>query len=308
MNTANPIIPKGRSGKGKLYKYWYPYFYLLPAAVVVITIIGYPVVRAVVTSLFHDNPLNPKMTFVGFSNYVSVLEDHVFHVAVLNSLIWIFGIVLFQFGLGMIGALLLNEKFRGRGVVRGLVLIPWATPSVLAAMMWIWILDANHGVVNDLLTRMGLSFLSQPWFSQPHTALPALMLIDIWQGVPFFAVMILAALQTIPEDLVEASFLDGATAWNTFWQVKFPIILPTVLITTLLRIVWTASYMDLILVITQGGPGYATLTVPAYAYYMAYSDLNFGGATATAVLQGLALLGVVLVYLKILTKQGILEK
>ncbi|MBX6353499.1 MAG: sugar ABC transporter permease [Thermoflavifilum sp.] len=307
MDTVTQVAiadVKRRHRESGLRSIWY----LLPAGVIVALVIGYPVLRAVMLSFFRFSPLGGSVTFVGMHNYVQVLTSRQFGAAALHSVIWTFGVVAFQFVFGLIGAVLLNQKFRGRGIVRGLVLIPWATPSVLAAMMWMWILDANYGVLNDLLTRLGLAFLARPWFSQPHTALPALMLIDVWQGIPFFAVMLLAAMQTIPDDLVEASKLDGATAWKTFWSVKFPIILPTCLITTLLRIVWTASYMDLILIITQGGPGYASLTIPADAYYTAYSDLNFGGATAMAVIQAIVLLGVVMVYLKLLSKQGILDK
>jgi multiple sugar transport system permease protein len=308
MNTVTQAAVTKMKHKRRKLNFSRPVWYLLPAAIVVLAVIGYPVVRAVVLSFFNFSPLSQALTFAGISNYVQVLSSRTFGIAALHSVIWTLGIVILQFAFGLLGAVLLNQKFKGRGIVRGLVLIPWATPSVLAAMMWMWILDPNYGVLNDLLSRVGLHSLAQSWFSQPQTALPSLMLIDVWQGIPFFAVMLLAALQTISGDLEEAAKLDGATAWRTFWNVKFPIILPTVLITTLLRIVWTASYMDLIVIITQGGPGYASLTVPADAYYTAYNDLNFGGATTMAVIQAVVLLGVVITYLKILSKQGILEK
>lgn len=192
-----------------------PVWYLMPAAVVVLGIIGYPVVRAIGFSFFHYNPLDvtgAHVRFVGLSNYVRALTNPGFQHAAVNSVIWIFGVVTVQFLLGLMGAVILNQRFRGRDVVRGLVLIPWATPSVLAAMMWMWILDGNYGVLNDLLHRVGLGFLAQPWFSQPGTALGSLMLIDVWQGIPFFAVMLLAAMQTIPGELLEAARLDRAGA------------------------------------------------------------------------------------------------
>jgi multiple sugar transport system permease protein len=266
------------------------YLYLLPAAALIIGVVGYPVTRAFFLSLFEYNPLSVGKTFVGLGNYGEILRDPVFHKALMNTAIWTFGCVFFQGAFGLLGAVLLNQHFKGRGVIRGLTLIPWATPSVLAAMMWMWILDGNYGLLNDLLRRAGLIELPIPWISQTETALASLMLIDVWQGIPFFAVMLLAALQTVSGDLLEAAKLDGAGPWKAFWNVVFPLILPTLMITTILRIVWTASYMDLMLVVTQGGP--------------AYSNLEFGKATAMASVQALFLLVFVIVYLKLYGKRG----
>jgi multiple sugar transport system permease protein len=282
------------------------FLYLLPAAIIILVVIGYPVIRAIVISLFEYNPLGTTLTFTGLANYASILSDNVFRKAVLNSVLWTVGCVSFQTIFGMLGAILLNQEFKGRGLIRGLTLIPWATPSVLAAMMWIWILDGNYGLLNDILMKIGVITFPIPWISQIGTAMSSLMLIDVWQGIPFFAVMMLAAMQTIPVDLIEAAKLDGAGAWRTFWKVKFPILLPTLMITVILRIVWTASYMDLMMVVTQGGPAYSTLTIPLSSYYRAYMDLKFGEATAMAVVQALLLLAVIIIYLRILAKQGVL--
>jgi multiple sugar transport system permease protein len=280
---------------------------LLPAAALIIGVIGYPVARALVLSLFDYNPLGGGKTFVGFGNYAAILSDRVFRKAMGNSAFWTFGCVFLQVVFGLLGAVLLNQNFKGRGLVRGLTLIPWATPSVLAAMMWMWILDGNYGVLNDLLKKAGLIAQPVPWISQTGTAMPSLMLIDLWQGIPYFAVMLLAALQTVPGDLLEAAKLDGAGPWKAFWKVVFPLIVPTLMITTILRIVWTASYMDLMMVVTQGGPAYSTLTIPMDAYYTAYSDLKFGEATAMAGVQAILLLIVVVIYLRLMSRQGALD-
>ncbi len=304
MSLPNLSYLKNQTRKNKFGPIWY----IIPSTIVVAGVIGYPVIHAVILSFYNYNPLSSSLTFVGIANYVNIFGDSVFHQAILHSVIWTLGVVFFQLIFGLIGAVILNQSFKGRSVVRGLVLIPWATPSVLAALIWMWILDDNYGVLNHLLTQVGLSSLAQAWFSQSVTALPSLMLIDLWQGIPFFAVMLLAAMQSISGDLVEAAKLDGANAFRTFWSIKFPIILPTVLITTMLRIIWTASYADLILIVTQGGPGYASLTIPADAYFTAYSDLNYGGATAMAVVQAVVLFIVVIWYLRLISKQGILEQ
>jgi multiple sugar transport system permease protein len=304
MSLPNLSYPKNQSRKNKFGSFWY----IIPAAIVVAGVIGYPIVHAVILSFYDYNPLSSSLKFVGMANYLNIFGDNVFHLAILHSVIWTLGVVFFQLIFGLLGAVILNQSFKGRSVIRGLVLIPWATPSVLAALIWMWILDDNYGVLNHILTQIGLSGLTQAWFSQPNTALPSLILIDLWQGIPFFAVMLLAAMQSISVDLLEAAKLDGANAFRTFWSIKFPIILPTVLITTMLRIIWTASYADLILIITQGGPGYASLTIPADAYFTAYSDLNYGSATAMAVVQAVVLLFIVIWYLRLISKQGILEQ
>ncbi len=283
------------------------YLYLLPAALLIVGVIGYPIVRALILSLYAYNPLNSGKTFVGLKNYVGVLSDSTFLKAMSNTAIWVVGCVFFQVVFGLLGAVLLNQNFRGRGVIRGLTLIPWATPSVLAAMMWMWILDGNYGLLNDILMRIGLIVHPIPWISQTGTAMASLMLIDVWQGIPYFAVMLLAAMQTIPGDLLEAAKLDGAGAWKAFWKVVFPLMLPTLMITTILRIVWTASYMDLMMVVTQGGPAYSTLTIPLASYYRAYTDLKYGEATAMAGIQALLLLIVVVLYLRLMSNKGALD-
>ncbi|MGG1313344.1 carbohydrate ABC transporter permease [Cohnella laeviribosi] len=283
------------------------YLYLLPAALLIVGVIGYPIVRALILSLYAYNPLSSGKTFVGLKNYVGVLSDSTFLKAMSNTAIWVIGCVFFQVVFGLLGAVLLNQNFRGRGVIRGLTLIPWATPSVLAAMMWMWILDGNYGLLNDILMRIGLIVHPIPWISQTGTAMASLMLIDVWQGIPYFAVMLLAAMQTIPGDLLEAAKLDGAGAWKAFWKVVFPLMLPTLMITTILRIVWTASYMDLMMVVTQGGPAYSTLTIPLASYYRAYTDLKYGEATAMAGIQALLLLIVVVLYLRLMSNKGALD-
>jgi multiple sugar transport system permease protein len=205
----------------------------------------------------------------------------------------------------MLGALLLNAKFRGRGFIRGIVLLPWATPSVLVALMWLWILDANLGIMNDILQAVGLQDEPMAWLANETTALPTLMAIDIWQGIPFFAVMILAALQGVPADLLEAAKIDGAGAWQTYWRVVLPLIMPTVLITVMLRLIWTANYFDLILVLTNGGPANSTLTLPLNAYHTAYKGSDLGGAAALGVVQALLSAVLVVFYMRQVRKSEI---
>ncbi len=276
-----------------------PLFLLSPALVLLLGIVAYPIGRAIWLSFHQLEILRPDLTrSVGWENYQALLQDPVIRIALQNSVLWVVGVVILQFAGGLVGALILNRRFPGRAMVRGLALIPWATPSVLVALMWTWMLDGNYGLINDLLVKAKILARFQPWLAQPWSALPAVMLADVWQGIPFFAVMLLAALQAIPEDLFEAARIDGASPWCVFRHVTLPLLLPTILITTMLRMIWTANYMDLIMIMTGGGPGYSSLTVPLHAYYMAYKRLDFGYGSTIAIVQVAILAAAIVAYLR----------
>jgi len=284
-----------------------PLFLLSPALVLLLGIVAYPIARAVWLSFHRLEILRPDLSqYVGLDNYRALLQDSVMRIALQNSAVWVMGVVLFQLLGGLVGALILNQRFPGRAVVRGLALIPWATPSVLVALMWTWMLDGNYGLINDLLVKVGILSRFQPWLAQPWSALPAVILADVWQGIPFFAVMLLAALQGIPEDLFEAARIDGASPWRVFRHVTLPLLLPTILITTMLRMIWTANYMDLIMIMTGGGPGYSSLTVPLHAYYTAYKRLDFGYGSTIAIVQVAILAGAIVFYLRQLRRNEVM--
>lgn len=286
MRSPRRSSAKASRGSGRGRGWLLPLFLLSPALALLLGIVAYPIARAVWLSFHRLEILRPDLSLnVGLDNYRELLQDPVIRIALQNSIVWVVGVVLFQFLGGLIGALVLNRRFPGRGIVRGLALIPWATPSVLVALMWTWMLDGNYGLINDLLVKVGVLPRFQPWLAQPWSALPGVMIADIWQGIPFFAVMLLAALQAIPEDLFEAARIDGASVWRVFRHVTLPLLLPTILITTMLRMIWTANYMDLIMIMTGGGPGYSSLTIPLHAYYTAYKRLDFGYGSTIAILQ-----------------------
>ncbi len=218
--------------------------------------------------------------------------------ALLNSAIWVTGIVLLQLLLGLGAALLLNQSFWWRGMARALVIIPWALPSVIIGLMWTWIYDFNLGVLNDILLRIGLISAPHPWLAQPSTALACIMLALVWQGFPFFTVTILAGLQTVPHELYEAAEIDGASPWRQFLHVTLPSIAGIVATAVLLRIIWVANSLDVILVMTGGGPGYATHTLPLYAFLRAYTGMEFGYAASLSLMLTAILLGIVWLYVR----------
>lgn len=277
---------------------------LLPSLFLLVCIIAYPVYYAVVLSLTNTHLLMPdRASFIGLKNYVELLSDSNFLGALYRSVIWVVSCVAFQLLGGMIGALILDQKFRGRGLIRGVSLIPWATPSVLVALMWAWLLDGNYGIINDLLQNIGVIDNYIPWLAQKGSALFSVIVANIWQGTPFFAVMLLASLQSIPEQLYEAARIDSAGPWQIFWYIKLPFLLPTILITTMLRVMWTANYMDLIYIMTGGGPGNSSMILPVYSYIQAYKKLDMGKGASIAIMQVLLLSIVVIWYLYLMKKK-----
>jgi len=280
-----------------------PYALLSPAVLVTLTIVFFPMIQAVWMSL-HDYVLfRPKdFTFVGFKNFITAFNDEVFWISFRHTISWIGITVPAQLLLGLCTALLLNQKFFWRPVARALIIIPWALPSVVIALMWVWIYDSNYGILNDLLLRAHILKTAIPWLADPDTALYAIILTLTWQGFPFFAVMILAGLQSIPASYYEAASIDGASTFRQFWHITLPGISGVVMTAVLLRIIWVANSIDVIYVMTGGGPGYATYTLPLYAFIKARTGLDFGYGSAIAVLFTTMLLGVVVIYLRRVSK------
>jgi len=275
-----------------------PYGLLAPALLVAALVVFVPMLEAVFTSFFDLILFKPNASrFVGLGNYWKLLHDPVFWIALGHTAIWIGLTVPLQMGLGLITALLLNREFPWRGLARALIIIPWALPSVVIALMWRWIYDPTTGVLNDLLLYLSIVQTAVPWLADPSVALYAVIATLTWQGFPFFAVMILAGLQGIPRSQYEAAAIDGASAWRQFRHVTLPGIAPILATAGLLRVIWVANSMDVIFVMTGGGPGYATHTLPLYAFIRARQNLDFGYGTSIAVTFTILLGAVVAVYI-----------
>jgi multiple sugar transport system permease protein len=276
-----------------------PYAFLAPALLVTAAVILFPVLQTGWMSL-HDYVLfRPRdVPFVGLGNFVRAFNDPVFWVSLWNSVLWIGLVISFQFALGLGAALLLNQSFWWRGIARALIVVPWALPSVIIGLMWTWMYDFNLGIFNDVLLRTGLIDAPIAWLARLDTTLYAVILALVWQGFPFFAIVILAGLQTVPQELYEAADMDGATPLQKLRFVTLPSIAEVIATALLLRTIWVANSLDVILVMTGGGPGYATHTLPLYSFLKAYSAMEFGyGAALALILTGL-LLFVVYAYVR----------
>ncbi|MDD3367970.1 MAG: sugar ABC transporter permease [Lachnospiraceae bacterium] len=276
----------------------WPYVLLAPALIIIACVVLFPVINAILMSFQNYDLRRPKdICFNGISNYVALFQDKLFWGALWRTIVWVVAGVGFQFLFGFALALLLNQKFRGRGVVRAVSLIPWVTPGVLIGLMWRWIYDGNNGVLNDLLMMLHLITDNVPFLSQKSTAFPSVIVTIIWQGIPFFSLMILAALQGVPAELYEAADMDGATPFQKLFFVTIPSIKNTIFVTTLLRIIWVANSVDVIFNMTEGGPAYSTQTLSVYTFNKG-NALNLGYASAMAICLALLLSLVAIPYLK----------
>jgi multiple sugar transport system permease protein len=276
------------------------YSYLLPAALCMLATVVVPIGMAMKMSLYNDVLYKPQdYRFIGLGNYVRLAEDAVFWLTLWNSFVWVFGSVVLQFVAGFAAALLLHQAFRGRAVVRMLALLPWIIPGVVVGLIWEWLYQPNYGVINDLLIKAGWLHDRIAWLSSPDLAMAAVVFTNVWRGIPFFAIMLLAGLQAIPGELYEAAHVDGAGVLARFRHITLPLLRPIIVVATATRIIWTFNYADLIFVMTSGGPANATQITSTYTLLQAYSNLDFGYAAALSVVLLLVMLAFTAAYLRL---------
>jgi multiple sugar transport system permease protein len=276
----------------------WPYVLLLPALLIVLSVVFVPVINAFIMSFQNYDLRRPdQIGYTGLKNYIDIFQDPLFRGSLWRTFLWVFFGVGFQFLLGFVLALLLNKKVMFRGFLRSVSLIPWVTPGVLIALMWRWIYDGNYGVLNDLLLKLGLIHDKIPILARISTAFPAAIVTIVWQGIPFFALMILAGLQGIPFELYEAADIDGANIAQKLFRITIPSLKNTLFVTTLLRIIWVANSVDVIANLTEGGPAYSSQTLSVYIFNKGNS-LNLGYASAMAIILALLLSAVAVPYLR----------
>jgi multiple sugar transport system permease protein len=258
-----------------------PWFYAAPSVVLIVAIMLVPLAIGM-SYAFRDVQLLKPFGggFVGLDHFKDIWADANFWNALKNTVLWTVVSVLLQFVLGLILALLLNKPFPGRGVVQALVFLPWAVPSFLSGLNWAWMFNPIVGPVPHWLYALGLMATPDNILSSPDHAIWGPIVANVWWGFPFFAITLLAALQSIPQDIYEAAQIDGAGPIKRFASITVPFLAPTIAITVLLRAVWIANSADLIVVMTRGGPADSTQIIASYIYTQAYMRLDFGYASA----------------------------
>ncbi len=299
-NARRPRTVFGWLGEVSEGRYW-AYLLLFPSFLLVTAVVIYPVISGIWLSFHQFNimRINQGMRFVGLEQYASLLREPDFWVIARNTAVWVFFGSISQFTLGLIVALALNRKnLRWSPIARVLILLPWVIPSVVAGHMWALLLDSRLGVVNDILVRIGVLDSYKAWFADPATAMPAVLVVDLWRAFPFFVLLLFAGLQSIPEELYEAAEMDGANPWHKFRAITIPMLLPVIVASVILRIIGLVNSPDLMIVLTNGGPGLATYVLSLHAFTTAYESFNFGAAAAISVLMLLVLVVFTTLYLK----------
>ncbi len=284
---------------------WLAWLLILPSFVVVFALILVPMVRAFWMSLHRINLKQPALgqPFIGLGNYSDVFQDPNFWATINRTMYFLVVSVLAEVILGVLVALLLNQQFRGRGLLRAIVLIPWALPVTIDAIMWLWIVNPSYGALNSLLWQVGLIDQYQTWLSSPTSAMNVVILADVWKVTPLVILLTLAGLQTIPPTLYEAARVDGAGAWRGFWGITLPLLRPTLAIVLVIRSMDAFRVFDIIYIMTAGGPSDGTKVISYYTYIEAFSFLRMGRGAALAYIITLAVGLMAWLYIKLINRE-----
>jgi multiple sugar transport system permease protein/N,N'-diacetylchitobiose transport system permease protein len=278
---------------------------VLPSLLVVFALILMPILRAFWMSLHLYNLKRPDigMRFIGLENYLDILSDPYFWESIRRTFYFMVVSILLEIIFGIGTALLLNRKFRGRAFIRTIILIPWALPITIDAAMWLWIFNPSYGALNSLLYQLGIIESYRLWLSTPVSAMHVVILADVWKVTPLVILLTLAALQVIPKELYEAAMIDGAGRWNSFWRITLPLLMPTIVVTLVIRTMDAFKVFDIIYIMTSGGPSDGTKVISYLTYQEAFTYLNFGRGSALAYLMTLFIAIMAFTYIRALHRE-----
>ena len=279
---------------------WLAAALLLPTVVLLGLFIAYPFVEGVLLSVT-DTKVGIPGHFVALQNFIALWHDSIFRTAVWNTFVYTAVATVFKLALGLWLALLLNRHFRGKAFTRAFILLPFIIPTVLSTFAWKWMFDPTFSVINWSLFQLGLIHGRINWLGDPNLALISVIIVNVWRGVPFFAISLLAGLQTINPELQEAAAIDGARPWQRFWHVTWPLLLPVTMVVVLFSVIQTFADFQLVYVLTGGGPANATQLFATYAYQVGVGTglLSEGAAISLAMFPFLLIVVVVqLLYIR----------
>ncbi|MDD3169998.1 MAG: sugar ABC transporter permease [Eubacteriales bacterium] len=281
------------------------FFMVLPAVLLPLIFTYYPMIRGSMMAFQSYNLMNvSNIKWIGFDNFAKLFKSGIgtsFYTILGNTAKWVIISLFFQFVIGFAIALLLKKKFRGSGVYQGLIFFPWAVSGFVIGIMWRWMFNGTSGVINDILLRLGFIKEAVGWLASKDTALLSCIVANIWYGIPFFTIMITAALRGVSEDLYEAAGVDGANAFQKFFHITIPAVRSVLFLTVLLRCIWIFNFPDLIYSMTSGGPAGSSHIVTSYMMQLVQS-LDYGLASAVGVLSILFLMIFASIYLVVTSK------
>jgi len=244
----------------------------------------YPFLKGLWLSVLDTEVARPG-EFIGLRNFMKLWNDQIFRRTAQNTILYTFAATLLKLGLGLIVALLLNQLIKFKRITRASMLLPWIVPTVLSALAWKWMFDPTFSVLNFLLFKLGIAHRSVNWLSGPVISLTSVIIVNTWRGMPFFAITLLAGLQTVNPTLYEAAAIDGASGWQRFWNVTWPLLMPVTLVVVLFSVIMTFADFQLVYILTGGGPANSTHLFATYAYQIGIATGKISeGAAASLVM------------------------
>ncbi|MBP4133951.1 carbohydrate ABC transporter permease [Gallibacterium anatis] len=283
----------------KNYTRW---IFVLPAMIVVSVLFVYPFLSSIFYSFTNKNLIMPNWKFVGFDNYIAVINDPSFWLAFFNSILWTVFSLVGQVLVGFALAMALHRIRHLQWLYKILLIIPWAFPTIVIAFSWQWILNGVYGYLPNMIVKLGLMDIAPHFLSDSTWAFVSLVFINVWFGAPLIMVNVLSALQTVPQEQYEAAKIDGANAWQVFRHITLPHIKVVIGLLVVLRTVWVFNNFDIIYLITGGGPANSTMTLPIFAYNMGWGTKMLGRSSAVTVLLFIFLLLICFIYFKVISR------
>ncbi|HEY3572382.1 MAG TPA: sugar ABC transporter permease [Arthrobacter sp.] len=302
LSPAAAVTPE-REGRRRSYRRegLVQALFLAPAALFLLLFFGYPVVKNVVMSLQEYTTrtfFTGEAPWVGLANYATAVGSSLFAPAMLNTALFTLGSIAGQFVIGLALASFFKRRFPLSGFLRSMLLLPWLLPLIVSSATWRSILDQDSGILNAFLRNLGVIQEPVPWLTSPSVALLAVVLVNVWVGIPFNVTLLYGGLQEIPEELYEAGAVDGATGWKAFWHITWPNLRPVVSVVLVLGVVYTLKVLDIILGLTNGGPANATQTLAVRSYQESFVNFQFGVGAAFSNILILISLVFAVVYLR----------
>jgi multiple sugar transport system permease protein len=286
--------------KGAASEAAFPYLLIAPTVLLIAVVMVYPIFRVFDLSLqSYDFTRIWEKGYIGLDHFKEIFKDKLFFESLGTTLKWVSLEVSMQLVFGLMLALLLNQSFRFRGLVRSMVLVPWAVSGVLTTMLWALMFNQHIGVINDLLRKLGIIHTNIAWLANTKTVFGSVVVAELWRGIPFFAITLLASLQSIPTDVYESCEVDGCGKIRKLWFITLPYLKESILFATLLRAIWEFNSIDMIFTMTNGGPMNMTTTLPIYMMKTSILDGNYGYGSAIGVVTFLFLMIFVIFYLKL---------
>lgn len=280
--TATDFAPRAAT-RMRRRSTWIAWGFIAPAVIYLLAFYALPIIRNLAMG-FQDYTAASFVTgiapWIGMDNYSEVVRSALFWPTVARTAVFVVASLVFQFGIGLALAQFFHRSFRLSGLLRALFLLPWLLPLIVSASIWKWMLDKDYGVINSALAVVGIPPIG--WTVDPNVSLIAVIIVNIWVGVPFNMVILYGGLQAVPESLHEAAALDGASAWTAFWRITFPLLRPVTTVVLLLGLIYTLKVFDVIWITTQGGPANSSQTLSTWSYQLSFGpQLQFGlGAAA----------------------------